>query len=109
MKKASAVSQSLRSTVPLPEPIAAYEARLLSRGSAFDRFMAGDDDALSPAARRGARLFVGKAACNDCHGGPLLSDGNFHDIGIPQAGPLVPSLVDCPRGGFWCPPSWAGI
>ena len=49
---------------------------------------------------RGARLFVGKAACIDCHNGPLLSDDDFHDIGVPQSGPAVPTVNECPAGAF---------
>ena len=83
--------------------IAAYEYTLISRDSAFDRWVnAGPaSDRIPPAAKRGAKLFVGKAACVDCHNTPLLSDGDFHNIGIPQQGPFVPSRADCPLGG-WC-------
>jgi cytochrome c peroxidase len=73
--------------------IAAFEQRLVSTAfepSPFDRFMAGDEDAMSPAAVRGARLFVGRAGCAECHGGPMLSDFAFHNIGVPQTGEHVP-------------------
>ena len=56
--------------------IAAYERRLVSTAfepSPFDRFMAGDEQAMSPAAIRGARLFVGRAGCNECHRGARRS------------------------------------
>lgn len=84
--------------------IAAYEFRLVSRDSPFDRFVREIDAGLesrqlSPAARRGARLFVGKAACSDCHRTPLLSDSLFHNVGVPQVGPGVPTEADCPDGG----------
>ena len=35
------------------------------------------------AARRGARTFVGRGRCSVCHAGPLFTDGEFHDIGVP--------------------------
>ena len=70
--------------------IEAYERKLVDRDSAFDRYLAGDTAALSPAAVRGARLFVGRAACNECHFGPTFSDGRFHNTGVPQVGPTVP-------------------
>jgi cytochrome c peroxidase len=81
--------------------IAAYEATLTSRHSSFDVFMAEgpQSTAISAAAKRGASLFVGKASCIDCHNTPLLSDGDFHDVGVPQAGPAVPTEADCPAGG----------
>jgi cytochrome c peroxidase len=71
----------------------AYMRRLTSRNAApspFDRMLAGDDSAMSPAAIRGAKLFIGKAACDECHRGPSLSDGKFHAIGVPQQGSHVP-------------------
>jgi len=74
--------------------IAAYERRLVSVAfspSPFDRFLAGDTAALSPAAIRGARLFVGRAGCLECHGGPMFSDFSFHNVGTPQAGENVPA------------------
>jgi len=64
--------------------IAAYERRLVDKNSAFDRFMNGDEAAMSPSAIRGAKLFIGKAACNECHNGPNFSDFEFHNVGVPQ-------------------------
>lgn len=69
--------------------LAAYERRLVSPSfapSPFDRMLAGDASAMTPEALRGARVFVGKAACDECHRGYAFSDGKFHNIGVPQAG-----------------------
>jgi len=81
--------------------IAAYEATLVSRNSDFDRFMreGPTSNAISSAAKRGARLFVSKAACIDCHATPLFSDRDFHNVGVSQIGPAVPTEADCPAGG----------
>jgi cytochrome c peroxidase len=82
--------------------IAAYERRLVSPSfelSAFDRFMAGDGQAMSPAAIRGARLFIGHAGCAECHSGPMFSDYKFHNIGAPQQGEYVPTSDDGRRDG----------
>ena len=82
----------------------AYQAQLVPGPAPFDRFVAegAASDAISPAAKRGARLFVGKAVCVDCHAGPLFSDGDFHDIGVPQSGPLVPTVGECAAGNAAC-------
>ena len=53
----------------------------------FDRWLAGDETALTAQQRRGAELFYGEAACSACHSGPLLTDGEHHAIGMPQIGP----------------------
>jgi cytochrome c peroxidase len=53
-------------------------------GSApFDRWVEGDQAAISPAAQRGFALFNGKAGCAGCHTGWNFTDNQFHDIGIP--------------------------
>jgi cytochrome c peroxidase len=82
--------------------IAAYEWELRSQDAPFDKFVNGDEAALSPAAKRGLRLFVGRAACLDCHRTPLFSDGRFHNIGVPQRGLGVPTEADCPQGSSRC-------
>ncbi len=68
--------------------IAAYERTLIAFKSPFQRYVNGDKEALSPAAIRGFALFRGKAQCAACHTPPLLTDNDFHNIGVPQTGPL---------------------
>ena len=72
--------------------VAAYETQLISRDAPFDRYVAGETDAISAAAKRGLKLFIGKAACVDCHNTPFFSDNRFHNIGVPQVGPNVPDV-----------------
>ena len=55
--------------------------------SPYDKFLAGDRDALTPAQESGMRLFFGKAGCASCHNGRFLTDQKFHAIGIPPLGP----------------------
>ncbi|MSQ81979.1 MAG: hypothetical protein EXR77_03560 [Myxococcales bacterium] len=64
--------------------IAAYMRLCVSRNAPFDKFMAGNKQALSPSAPNGLALFIGKANCVDCHSGPALSDGKFHALGVPS-------------------------
>lgn len=73
--------------------IEAYERKLVSRNAPIDRYIAGDYTALTPAAKRGLRLFIGKAACVDCHSGTAFTDNKFHNTGVPQVGINLP-LVD---------------
>jgi cytochrome c peroxidase len=61
-----------------------YPRKLNTPGSPFERYVDGEKDAITPAAKRGLALFVGKAACNDCHNGPILSDSQFHNLGVPM-------------------------
>jgi len=67
--------------------IAAFVETIVSRNSPFDRFATGlqenDEEkkqALSLAAQRGLKLFIGKAKCYLCHSGPNFSDSEFHGV-----------------------------
>jgi len=66
----------------LARAIASYVRTLRSGDSPFDRFFAGDSNALSTEARDGFRLFVGRARCSLCHAGPTLMDQSFHNTGV---------------------------
>jgi cytochrome c peroxidase len=67
----------------LAKAIATYERTFLSPVTRFDRFVHGDERALSQSERAGFRLFVGKAGCVKCHSGFAFTDYAFHDIGLP--------------------------
>jgi cytochrome c peroxidase len=74
----------------------------VTRNTPWDRFLAGDNHALMPAERRGARLFFtsarsGGAGCYSCHSGPMLNkqvndpdvagvgqfvEENFYNLGL---------------------------
>jgi cytochrome c peroxidase len=71
--------------------VATYESRLISRNAPFDRFVAGESGAISDDAKQGLRLFLGKAACADCHNSPFFTDQKFHNLGVPQTGPNAPA------------------
>jgi cytochrome c peroxidase len=73
----------------LVRAIASYERTLVSFNSPFDRFIAGDKNAIDASAKRGWELFNTKARCNKCHAltetkrDPVLfMDYDFHNIGI---------------------------
>ncbi len=67
--------------------LSSYMRRLRSNHSPYDTWLAGKPDALSPAAQRGLRLFIGKAECVLCHSGPNFTDGRFHNLGVPAVDP----------------------
>jgi cytochrome c peroxidase len=85
--------------------VAAFETQLVSRNAPFDQYVAGDGGAISEQAKRGLRLFVGKAACVNCHNGPFFSDQKFHNIGVAQTGPNVPATDDGRIVGIKDPPN----
>src|SRR4029450_1899845 len=70
--------------------IAAFEVQAFTySNSPFDKFLAGDNRAMSTEEKRGALLFFGKARCSSCHSGPLLGGQSFANVGAPQIGPGV--------------------
>jgi cytochrome c peroxidase len=54
--------------------ISAFERTLITPNDALDRYLRGDEDALSQQAIEGMNLFVAKG-CGSCHSGPVLSNG----------------------------------
>jgi cytochrome c peroxidase len=66
----------------IADAIAAFEATLFSGNSAWDRYQAGDDNAVSAEVIRGAKLFQEKAECNQCHLGFNFTDSRFHNLGV---------------------------
>ena len=68
--------------------IGAYEdSAFRAVNSPFDRFLRGERHAMSKQAKKGMRLFYGKAGCSTCHSGSFQTDQQFHAIGMPQIGP----------------------
>jgi cytochrome c peroxidase len=62
--------------------IASFERTVISNDAPFDRWVQGDDRAISSAAARGFALFNGKADCAACHMTWRMTDDGFHDIGL---------------------------
>jgi cytochrome c peroxidase len=65
------------------------ELAFATRQTNWDDFLSGADNAISGEAKQGALLFYGKGKCVACHTGPLMSDFNYHNVGIPDHGPGI--------------------
>jgi cytochrome c peroxidase len=65
----------------IAKAIAAFERTIEPGIAPFDRWVAGDEQAISDSAKRGFALFNGKANCFACHSGWRFTDDKFHDIG----------------------------
>ena len=94
----------------IAEAIAAYERTVLSTNSAFDKYVLGAQKAMDEAAVRALALFKGKARCILCHNGPNFTDNQFHNLGVPQVGPMKEDLgrfnvsrAEKDRGAFKTP------
>jgi cytochrome c peroxidase len=78
--------------------LATFQRTIVSKGAPFDRWLDGDQAAVSVAAKRGFDLFNGKANCAACHSGWAFTDASFHDIGSARGddigrGRLFPNSV----------------
>lgn len=66
----------------IAKSLATYERTIVSGLAPFDRWIMGDDDAISEKAVKGFMLFNEKAGCASCHSSWRFSDASFHDIGL---------------------------
>jgi cytochrome c peroxidase len=96
-------------TENVPRALAAFLRTLVSERSTWARYRDGETGALSARARRGLAVFEGKAGCAQCHAGALLTDLQFHNVGIgsrkakPEPGRFVITKVERDRGAFKTP------
>jgi cytochrome c peroxidase len=62
--------------------IAVFERTVVSAEAPFDRWLAGDQSAISESAKRGFVVFNQEGRCAKCHSGWRFTDDSFHDIGV---------------------------
>ena len=90
----SAFGGSEGSTVTIDnvvKAIAAFERKLTANNTPFDRYVAGDQNALTAAQIRGFNLFrSGRSRCFECHGLPTFANRDFKIIGVPEVDPANP-------------------
>ena len=75
------VFQSDATPENMMKAISAYERTLISGDTAWDRWKAGDNTAISMSAYRGWNIFQA-IKCTNCHDGVLFTDQQYHNVGI---------------------------
>lgn len=77
--------------------LASFERTLVSGDSPVDRFMAGDETALSEEARRGFAIFRGRGRCSRCHTFseqmPFFTNFAYQNTGVAANHPNFESLA----------------
>ena len=68
------------------QALACFERTITGGRTPLDHFLKGRKNALSDEAILGLDLFRREARCMNCHHGPLMSDGEFHDVGLSYYG-----------------------
>lgn len=66
----------------ITKSIATFERTILSGNSRYDRFNAGDKNALTKEEKDGLEFFNGKGECAECHSGPDFTNEKFENLGI---------------------------
>ncbi len=88
--------------------LAAFMRTIISKNTAFDKFQAGDANAISESAKRGWEIFQ-KVKCTNCHVGFLLTNLQFHNVGIgmkaekPDVGRFMVTKIEKDTGAFKTP------
>jgi cytochrome c peroxidase len=86
--------------------LACFERTIVAGRSRFDRFLAGESDALTDAEIRGLHLFRTEGRCLNCHHGPTFSDDEYHAVGLSR--PARTFSEDLGRYGVTKDPADAG-
>jgi parallel beta-helix repeat protein len=72
----------------ITQALAAFQRTLISQNSPFDRYAAGDFNALTPQQRRGLAIFrSGATRCFECHSAPTFGSDTFRVIGVASEDP----------------------
>lgn len=66
----------------IAKAIATFERGVVSGEAPFDKWIKGNESAISARAKNGFVLFNTKANCAACHSGSNFTDFGFHDIGV---------------------------
>lgn len=74
----------------IAQAIAAFERTVVTTDSPFDRYVKGDQTALTEKEKEGLEIFNGKGHCTSCHWGSNFTDGRFHNIGVKRSDPSKP-------------------
>lgn len=76
------------------DAIAAFEQTLVTPNAPFDRYLKGEQDAISPMAKAGYERFKA-IGCTACHNGPALGGNSFQKMGL-----VKPYKTDNPAAGL---------
>lgn len=64
------------------QAVASFMRTIVAAGSAWEHFYNGEKTAFSESAQRGWEIFDQKAKCTNCHDGILLTDLQYHNVGV---------------------------
>lgn len=78
-----AFGDSIATIDRITQAIASYERSLITPNAPFDRYMRGEQAAMTKQQIRGMESFIA-VGCSDCHSGPMFSDYKLHLLGVDE-------------------------
>jgi len=94
----------------ISKAIAAFVRTQISGNSQYDKYVAGDKNALTESAVRGMKLFFSdRLKCSVCHSGPNFTDEKYHNNGTkinsanPDLGRYLATNKESDKGKFRTP------
>ncbi|MFC1758207.1 cytochrome-c peroxidase [Planctomycetota bacterium] len=93
----------------LAKAIASFERIILLGDTPYDRYVSGDESAMSESAIRGLTVFRKKGRCTECHKEPIFTDRQFYNLGIgmdaetPDVGRFAVTKIKSNIGRFKTP------
>ena len=81
-----AIAAFVRTILPQPSPFDRYVEQILAGETLSSRM------ALTDAEAAGLRLFIGRAKCTNCHNGPMFTNSDFHNLGMPPRENVAPDM-----------------
>jgi cytochrome c peroxidase len=96
------------SLTQIEDALSAYLCTLRPMNSPFDRYIAGDHEALTSAQKNGFNLFMGKAQCATCHFAPVFNGSTppffnrseYEVLGVPGLSVSAKNIADKDLGRY---------
>ena len=94
---AAAFGEGTITMAHVSQALADYQSTLIANNAPFDRWVRGEDNAMSAQQINGMQVFA-ETGCAECHSGPMFSDFDTHVLGVREADGL--EIADVGDGSF---------
>ncbi len=85
----------------IAKAIASFERTILSSETPFDKWIKGDDDAISSDAKDGFGVFIHKGRCGSCHDGFNFTNESFNNVGLGDKNDLGVYEISKNKSRIW--------
>ncbi len=81
--------------------IASFERTIISLDAPFDRWIKGDEDAISLVAKEGFEIFLDKGRCASCHDSFKFTNESFNNVGLGDMDDLGVYEISKNKSNIW--------